>query len=130
MIRLRTALLCSAALLTVFNFLSRPAYAQNFTGHWHRQHDNVTWVITENNGRVTGTLEASNFAHILNATKPSSWRATGPVRRINRTNGCETVMSYEMNMIDPQRIRIQVTGTDGRCDIPSDYTEDFVWNRR
>ena len=103
---------------------------ENFTGRWHRQLDNVTWVITENNGFVTGTLDASNFTHTLNATKSSSRLATGPVRRINRTNGCETVMSYEMNMIDPQHIRIRITGTDGRCDIPRDYREDFVWDRQ
>lgn len=62
---------------------------------------------------TNGTLVARNGGELI-------WNIT--TRRINRSNGCTTIMSGILTQRNNNTARANYTSTDGRCDIPTNFS--------
>jgi hypothetical protein len=70
--------------------------------------------------------ENQYFTHFTNGTlvsvkaKELIWNIT--TRRINRSNACTTIMSGTLTQRSNNTAKAVYTGTDGRCDIPKNFS--------
>ena len=80
---------------------------------------NSTFSADDNN-------ENQHFTHFTNGTLVSRngeeliWNIT--TRRTNRSNGCITMMSGTLTQKSNNTARLVYTSTDGRCDIPTNFS--------
>jgi hypothetical protein len=70
--------------------------------------------------------ENQYFVHFTNSTLVARnggeliWNIS--TRRINRSNGCTTIMSGTLTQRSNNTARAIYTGTDSRCDIPTNFS--------
>jgi len=70
--------------------------------------------------------ENQYFTHFTNGTLVSVkaeeliWNIT--TRRTNRSNGCTTMMSGTLTQRSNNTARAVYTSTDGRCDLPTNFS--------
>lgn len=111
--------------------IPRLAFAANFSGMWKaREHDGVVANLNDDGSRVTGTLYSTNFDHTLEGTHDNPTRVTMVTTRRNIHSGCVTRMYGYWVLLDTDTARSQIIGTDGRCDLSTNFQETRIYDRR
>lgn len=103
--------------------------ARTFTGQWKRDSDGSVITFQQEGGGLTGSLPSPAFAHTIKC-EVALPEARCEIYRTNRTSNCLTVMLENLRLSDNgESFRSEVTGTDGKCDLSTSYTETSQWNR-
>jgi hypothetical protein len=87
----------------------------------------INWV--QNGCTISSNAPSPSFEHAIRGQWAGSYFDYTVMRR-NIQNGCTTQMYGRLFKINDSQIRTQVYGTDGRCDLPTGFTEDSIWQRR
>jgi hypothetical protein len=69
----------------------------------------------------------NNFNHIIDgrwSSENDGFDIT--MVRTNTVDGCTTELTGTLYK-KRKNIRLTLDGSDGKCDVPADYNEDFVW---
>ncbi len=101
----------------------------NLQGMWKRDRDGATVQIVQTEREVSFSSEGPDFTHYLTGKyEPGVFRST-TIRR-NVHNGCETRLVGFLKAIDTRHIQSVIESSDGKCDLPNTFSEDFVWTRQ
>jgi len=101
----------------------------NIGGNWiATTTDKLSMTLTQSGDHVTGVLASSGFDHTI----AGDWNVKGDgfdvrVTRTSVSNGCVTIMTARITVLSGDTIRVHISGTDGRCDLQTSYTEDRDW---
>ncbi|WP_437958790.1 hypothetical protein WME76_03425 [Sorangium sp. So ce119] len=107
------------------------AFAANFSGVWKsREPDGVVVNLSDTGFSVSGTLNAGHFEHTLSGTHDTATKVTMQVNRRNTSDGCVTVMYGYWELIQENTARAVIIGTDGRCELSTNYQETRTFDRR
>ena len=106
------------------------APCEQVDGRYFRSMDNITMTIAQPGCKINGTLKPSEFDHTIEGDWASAGYYDFTVQRRNKKDGCVTVMFGKMYKLQNGNIRFAINGTDGRCDLRADYSEDFEWARQ
>jgi hypothetical protein len=100
----------------------------DFSGSWAKE-DGMRVDIRQDGELLIGTSpnEAPGYKHFLHGFVRGN-RALAEVERRNPANQM-TVMYMVLQMIDANHFRQNTTGSDGKADLPVDFTEKFVYQR-
>lgn len=102
-----------------------------FDGMWKASEaDGVVLMVEDNGQQINAELYSGGFDHTFQGKHTSNYKANLVVTRTNITDNCVTRMYLTWALINPNQFRYKVTGTDGRCDLPSNYQELRVFNRQ
>ncbi|WP_437570938.1 hypothetical protein [Sorangium sp. So ce542] len=111
--------------------IPRLAFAANFGGMWKsRESDGVVVNLSDTGFSVSGTLNAGRFEHTLSGTHDTATKVAMQVTRRNTSDGCVTVMYGYWELIQENTARAVIVGTDGRCDLSTNYQETRIFDRR
>lgn len=89
----------------------------------------LTWELFREGDGLTGVLNTSGFSHRLRASVDSPTRCQGTCVRRNKSTGRETKMYVQMKLVNENQLRYECTGTDGRDDLPENFTESILYTR-
>lgn len=118
-------------ILAVSILISTTGFAGNFAGYWKdRNMDHMIFIYTDDGNNIGGTLSSPLYDHSFFGNHQGPNIAYANVRRVNRNDGCTTIMYLRMTMVNPYEIHQQILGSDGRCDIPTNYTEFRILDRQ
>ncbi len=98
------------------------------TGSWQRQ-DGFVWRISQSNCQLIGRLDAPAFTHKINGILNNNGFANVVTTRTNLRDGCTTEMYNTLQVIDYNRFITKTYGTDGRCDLSVNFTDEWVYTR-
>ena len=126
--------LVSAVTLLIGVTSSHIAVAENqqgaFSGMWKASESDGLIINAEDDGRkISAEVYSRGFDHYIQGNHQSYARANVVVTRKNINNNCVTKMYATWTLINPNQFRSQVKGTDGRCDLPSNFQEVRIFNR-
>jgi hypothetical protein len=118
-----------------FVFTGAKAIAQptcpKVNGTWQRQIDGLTMTIGQTGCDITSSFASGGFNHELTGKWSDSLGFfDGRVARQNKTNGCQTIMSVEIRRQNSEQLKLNTTGTDGKCELPTNYKEEFIWTKQ
>ena len=110
-----------------------PVYAQaacpNISGPFQRRTDNLIVDWNQNGCYISADSPSGGFDHRITG----QWRGNKfdyRVLRRNISNGCTTTMYGRLYVLNNSQITTEIYGTDGRCDLPTAFTETSMWSRR
>ncbi len=119
-------------------FTSAEVFA-SFSGTWRDRDDGNIVISVAENGKlidgklIDGTLPSSGFNLWFtgNRLSPSFGpnEANVKITRINILNNCVTVMWAKWKLVSDFEMAYVIVGTDARCDLPNNYTEQRVFIR-
>ena len=124
----------SSLLLGSFAPMQESAIAQqtcpNVRGFWKRA-DGVVWNFTQNRCTLGGTItDTSTFIQTISGVFFDNRTADAVFSRTNLSTGCQTNLYTTITVLSvPNLIRINVYSTDGKCDLPQNFTEDYVYRK-
>jgi hypothetical protein len=109
----------------------QPPGCPNIAGTWWRSQDNQTTIISQNGCLITSTLAAPPCC-VHNGTgyylKYNRFYYT--LVRTSLTHNCADTMHGYIDVLDINDLRISFYSSDGKCELPTTFTEDSVWQRR
>ena len=97
----------------------------NMAGAWKRS-DGLVINFAQNDTIITCHAPDANYDHFGVGQWTGSFFEYKVTRR-NLQNGCVTLMFVKLTVLAPDLINLDVFGSDGRCDLPTTYTESSVW---
>lgn len=104
-----------------------------FKGSWQsrQQSPETIFLNIEDDGQnIRGNVYTANFDHTIEGIHNNVNRATVTIYRSNVNTVCTTRMYGIFTYLPPNTIRVEITGTDGRCDLPSDYKSIVIYDKR
>ncbi|MEH2326383.1 MAG: hypothetical protein V7K32_23040 [Nostoc sp.] len=102
----------------------------NISGFWQRA-DGTIWNFTQNRCTLGGTItNAPALVHTISGVFFDNRTADAVVSRTGLSTGCQTKMYTTLTVLSvPNLIRINTYSTDGKCDLPQNFTEDYVYTK-
>ncbi|MDZ7994122.1 MAG: hypothetical protein RM022_032115 [Nostoc sp. EfeVER01] len=102
----------------------------NVSGYWKRA-DGLVWNFSQNGCTLGGTItNAPAFIHTISSVFFDNRTADAVISRTNLSTGCQTKLYTTLTVLSvPNLIRINVYSTDGTCDLPQTFTEDYVYTK-
>jgi hypothetical protein len=100
----------------------------SIAGKWRRDHDRVGLTINQTGCKISASAPDVDVSHWFDGVY-SGGTFHYQTRRRNETTKCETVMTGYIHVSNPDMIRMIVVGSDGKCELPSDFRENFTWHR-
>ncbi|MEH2438560.1 MAG: hypothetical protein V7K25_30920 [Nostoc sp.] len=102
----------------------------NVSGSWKRA-DNIIWNFTQNRCTLVGTItDAPAYIHTISGVFFDNRTADAVISRTNLSTGCQTKLYSTITVLSvPNLIRINIYSTDGKCDLPQTFTEDYVYTK-
>ena len=85
-------------------------------------------TLKQNGCTVSAEAPTGPFAHSFRGLYTDD-HFQYSVKRTNNANGCMTMMYGNIDVLSPDRIRIVVAATDGKCDLQANFWEDLIWRR-
>jgi hypothetical protein len=102
----------------------------NIKGSYQRSQDKLVVRIRQTGCQVIGEMPSPGFEHSIDGNwSPSSNGFDITMVRTNKTDGCVTELTgtfYKKR----KNVRLVIDGSDGRCELPTDYKEDTVFATR
>lgn len=99
-------------------------------GSWRRDADRLILFIDQDGCDISADQPSSSYDHIITGDwSDDDGYFNYRVRRTFKDNGCTTVMYGRMYKLSSKRMSTEIYGTDGRCDLEADFTEDSIWKR-
>jgi hypothetical protein len=124
-----------AAVITASSSITYPVYANTaeqcpmIAGAYQHPGDNMIIYWNQNGCNISADAPSSGFDHLITG-QWTDGHFDYRVSRRNITNGCTTQMYARLYKLDNSRLMSEVYGSDGRCDLPANFTENSVWIRR
>jgi hypothetical protein len=101
----------------------------NIEGAMQRSSDNLVIYWTQRGCNIRSNAPTKGVDHIVKGHWTGDHFSVTTTRR-NLQNGCTTQMYGNLYKLDDSQLRTEVYGTDGRCDLPANYTESSLWTAR
>jgi hypothetical protein len=134
--RIMVALILSTTLAIFWSFIiPSSSIAQsgcpNLAGNYQRNSDSLILRIIkpEKPCMVFGKIAAPAFNHELHGELING-SADFYIARRNTANNCLTIMYGKLSQTNSRDITTEIYGTDGKCDLPSNYTESSIWKKK
>lgn len=105
-----------------------PEECPNIGGWWVREIDGARLLIRQNRCTIAADAPTGPFAHVFRGLYTDD-HFQYVVKRRNNSTGCETRMYGNIEVLAPERIRVVVAATDGKCDLAANFWEDLIWQR-
>jgi hypothetical protein len=109
--------------------LARTSECPQVKGVYQRKSDKLVMRIQQNTCDINASVPPTrnNFDHIIDGQWSSENNGFDVTMvRTNTVDGCTTQLTGTLYK-KSKNIRLTLDGSDGKCDVPADYTEDFVW---
>lgn len=100
----------------------------NISGPFKRSTDNLIIDWSQNGCNISADSPSSGFDHRITGLWRGDRFDTRVLRR-NISDGCTTTMYGKLYVMNNSQLTAEVYGTDGRCDLPTTYTETSIWKR-
>ena len=100
----------------------------NLAGNWASNSDFVIGLQQVGCDLRSTFTQARGYDHSIQGQCAGS-QCTWSVYRHDLSNGCHTVLYGVATMLDPNHFRTVVTGSDGRCELPQNYSETRIYRR-
>jgi len=100
----------------------------SIAGWWVRDMDGARLEIHQDGCMISADAPTGPFAHSFRGLYIDD-HFQYVVKRTNNTGGCKTVMYGDIEVLEPDRIRVVVAATDGKCELARDFWEDLTWRR-
>ncbi len=110
-------------------FISNALACPNIAGSYMRPGDNLIIFWQQDECQISADSPSQGFNHVLKGRWSGSYFDYS-VARSNIKNGCNTKMYGRLYYESPVQVRTEIYGTDGRCDLPANFTEHSVWEKR
>ena len=129
-----------ALMLTLWSivviFATPPVQAQlipgqqcvNLAGSWASNSDFVVGLEQVGCDLHSTFTQARGYNHSIQG-QCAGGQCTWSVSRHDLSNGCRTVLYGVATMLDYNHFRTVVTGSDGRCELPQNYSETRIYRR-
>jgi hypothetical protein len=102
----------------------------NIEGAWNSPApSSVSENIRQTGCSFSGTLTSALFNHAISGKYLGNSTYSISISRTNKISGCTTVMHGRMNLVSEAEFQTIMAGTDGKCDLPVNFTETRVWTR-
>jgi hypothetical protein len=102
----------------------------NIEGVWNSSApSSVSENIRQNGCNFSGTLTTALFNHTISGKYLGSSNYSISITRTNKITACTTVMNGRMTLESGAGFRTDIASTDGRCDLPVNFTEARMWTR-
>jgi hypothetical protein len=111
------------------NWLTSSKECPNIAGAFQRPGDNLIIYWNQDGCNISSDAPSSGFDHEVKGKWVGTHFDTTTKRR-NIQNGCTTLMYGKVYKLSESQLRTVVYGSDGRCDLPANFTEDSVLIRR
>lgn len=98
-------------------------------GPYVRQADNLIIDWSQDGCSISANSPSGGFDHEVTGKWNGSRFNTRVVRK-NIANGCTTTMYGRLYVVNATTLTSEVIGTDGRCDLPANYSESSLWTKR
>ena len=98
-------------------------------GVYQRRSDKLVMRVQQNSCDITASIPPTrnNFDHIIDGRWSSENNGFDVTMiRTNTTDGCTTQLTGTLYK-NSNNIRLTLDGSDGKCDVPANYSENFVW---
>ena len=105
------------------------AACPNISGPFQRRTDNLIIDWNQSGCYISADSPSGGFDHRISG----QWRGNKfdyRVLRRNISNGCTTTMYGRLYVLNNSQVTTEIYGTDGRCDLPTSFTETSIWSRR
>jgi hypothetical protein len=101
--------------------------AAKIEGNWNSQglSENIQQTGCDFLAKVPGSF----FNHTVKGRYLGSSNYSLTIARSNQITGCITVMFGRMTLISGAQFKTVITSTDGKCDLPANFTETRMWTR-
>jgi hypothetical protein len=109
--------------------VSNPNQCPSITGSFFRPGDNMIIFWEQEGCNIRSNAPSPGFDHAIKAQWAGNYFSYTVTRR-NTQNGCTTQMYGRLFKINNSLIRTEIYGSDGRCDLPTGFTEVSMWQRR
>jgi hypothetical protein len=109
--------------------INAQAACPNISGPFQRKTDNLIIDWNQNGCYINADSPSGGFDHRISG----QWRGNKfdyRVLRRNISNGCTTTMYGRLYVLNDSQLTTEIYGTDGRCDLPTAFTETSIWSRR
>ena len=105
-----------------------PGQCVNLRGNWASNSD-FTIGLQQSGCDLQSTFtRAHGYEHSIQGQCAGN-QCTWTVSRQELSNGCQTVLYGVATMLDPNHFRTLVNGSDGRCELPRNYSETRIYRR-
>jgi hypothetical protein len=115
--------------LCAFTNSAQAAECPNIAGAFQRSNDNLIIYWEQDGCNISSSAPSKIFDHVIKGRWTGNNFSVTTTRR-NIKDGCTTQMYGRLYKLENSQIRTEVYGTDGRCDLPANYTENSVWTAR
>ncbi|BBD70796.1 hypothetical protein NIES4072_71620 [Nostoc commune NIES-4072] len=120
----------SGLLLGSFVPMQESAIAQpacpNISGRWARLFDDVIWNFSQSGCNLQGTFSNYATSHTISGVFYDDRTADLIINRTNLSTNCQTEMYATLTRLSlTNRIRVNIYATDGKCELPANYNEDY-----
>jgi hypothetical protein len=101
--------------------------AANIDGNWNSSglSENIQQAGCDFSAKIPGSL----FNHTVRGRYLGSSNYSIAIARSNQITGCTTMMLGSMTLTSGSQFKTVITSTDGKCDLPANFTETRVWTR-
>ncbi|OQW94860.1 MAG: hypothetical protein BWK79_04500, partial [Beggiatoa sp. IS2] len=108
------------------------AACPDISGPWQRAPDNFVMDFDQDGCKITCSNAGSpGFDHeIKGKWSPKDKRFNHVITRKNLKDGCITQLRGYINVITNDKIKATIFSSDGRCDLPTNFKEEFVYERK
>jgi hypothetical protein len=113
----------------------RPAYAQqipgqciNLSGNWASNSDFSIGLQQIGCNLHSTYTQARGYNHSIQGQCAGN-QCTWTVFRHDLSNGCQTALYGVATMLDYNHFQTIVTGSDGQCELPQNYSETRIYRR-
>jgi hypothetical protein len=98
-------------------------------GIYQRKSDKLVMRIQQSTCDINGAIPPTrnNFEHIVDgrwSSENNSFDVT--IVRTNTVDGCTTQLTGTLYK-NRKNVRLTIDGSDGKCELPTDYQESSVW---
>ncbi len=105
-----------------------PGQCVDLRGTWASNSD-FTIGLQQAGCDVQSTFtQAQGYDHSIQGQCAGN-QCTWSVSRHDLSNDCQTVLYEVATMLDSNHFRTVVNGSDGRCELPSNYSETRIYRR-
>jgi hypothetical protein len=106
------------------------AQCPDIDGVWNSPSpSSVSEIIRQTGCRYSATLTTLLFNHAISGRYLGDSNYSLTIVRTNKATGCTTVMYGRMTSVSGAGFQTITSGTDGRCDLPANFTETRSWTR-
>jgi len=118
--------------LTFHSPVSAGEECPDISGSWQRPSDGIVVNYEQDGCKIESTRAASGgFDHKIEGRwSPKDERFNYVVVRKNINDNCITEMYGYITVVTDDRYKSTVYGSDGRCELPLNFKEESMWERR